>query len=75
MFWQDVTACDGVAQDKTSESSDEPSRGSSALIDELDRTASLTGPNTPDALPGALVSDCNNSYNTHSFTGLRLVSL
>lgn len=46
-------------------SSEVASRGSSALIDEIDHNPML-GPSTPDGLPGPLASECDNSH--HSFT-------
>ena len=48
-------------------SSDLVSRGSSALIDEIDHSGPLIGPSTPDGLPGPLASECNSDH--HSFTG------
>ena len=49
-------------------SSEVVSRGSSALIDEIDHSVSKLGPSTPDGLPGPLAMACNNSDN-HSYTG------
>lgn len=43
-------------------------RGTSALIDEIDRNAPPLGPSTPDGLPGPLAFECDSSDH-HSFTG------
>ena len=55
-------------RDMQDESSSEvASRGSSALIDEIDHHGHALGPSTPDGLPGPLASECNSDL--HSFTG------
>ncbi|KAK9793179.1 hypothetical protein WJX73_007861 [Symbiochloris irregularis] len=51
-----------------SSSSDLATRGSSALIDEIDRNAPPFGPSTPDGMPGPLALECDSSDH-HSFTG------